>query len=148
MGRAEIIEKLDKITDRAAISLKRKLRDDKKKYTAIGTALIEKNTNGFYNVLNRQDKRTLFKDISVFDVAIILAQRYSSGETHTIREILKLEEQYTKYHTDMLHYLNCLKGAKNLKDSVRMAILEDKFQMAEQMAKYTRDRISIFKRVK
>jgi len=48
----------------------------------------------------------------------------------------------------MLNYLSCLKGAKKKHDIERMAILEDKFQVAETLAKSARDSITNFKRIK
>lgn len=61
---------------------------------------------------------------------------------------MALEEKFSKHHTDMLHYLNCLKGAKKNRDLERMAILEDKFQVSEMLAKQARDSILNFKRLK
>ena len=45
----------------------------------------------------------------------------------------------------MIHYLNCLKGARKRRDIERMAILEDKFQIAEILAKHARNGIAVFK---
>lgn len=106
-----------------------------------------KNKLGLYDVVKPPDNH-LYENISVFDVAVIIAQRYNAGETSIIKKILILEDRFTKHHNDMIHYLNCLKGAKKRRDIERMAILEDKFQVAEILAKNARDSISIFKRVK
>ncbi len=149
MNRVELIEKLDKATDRAAdLAIQRGMPISSNKSSMwVGSTLVKKNTNGFYDIFSL-DKKVLFKDIAVFDIATIIAQRYSSGEFKTIETILVLENKYSKYHTDMLHYLHCMKGAKKRHDYDTMAILEDKFQITEIRAKNTRDNISIFKRVK
>jgi hypothetical protein len=118
-----------------------------KKSTLIGNTFIEKNSNGFYDVI-LPNKTVLYKDISIFDIAVIVAQRYNSGESSIIKKVLSQEEIYLKHHNDMLHYLNCLKSAKKRHDIERMAILEDKFQVAEMLARNARNGISIFKRVK
>ena len=81
-------------------------------------------------------------------MAVIVAQRYNHHETGVIKQVLILEDKFSKYHTDMIHYLHCMKAAKRKQDIDRLAILEDKFQLAEQRAKDTRDSISVFKRVK
>jgi len=149
MERLEILEKLERATDRAAtfaISRGYPIPMDKKS-TLIGNVFVQKNTKGFYDVL-KFDKTPIYEDISVFDVAIIVAQRYNSGETSIIKKVLDLEEKFSKYHTDMIHYLHCIRGAKKNHDHERMAILEDKFQVSETLAKMTRDKISVFKRVK
>lgn len=149
MDRPNIIDKLDKATERAAsmaISRGYPIRVSKKS-TLIGNTFVEKNSIGYYDVI-LPNKQKLYEDISVFDVAVIIAQRYNSGETSAIKKILSLEGRYSKYHNDMLHYLSCLKGAKKNHDIERMAILEDKFQVAETLAKCARDSISIFKRIK
>ena len=46
----------------------------------------------------------------------------------------------------MIYYLHCMKGAKKKQDNERFVILEDKFHMAEQLAKDTKDKIVGFKR--
>ena len=149
MNRDVLINKLDRATERAAsmaISRGYPIRMSKKS-TLIGNTFVEKNSNGFYDVI-LPNKEKLYKDLYVFDVAVIIAQRHNSGEMSTIKKVLSLEERYSKYHNDMMHYLSCLKGARKNHDIERMAILEDKFQVAETLAKGARDGISIFKRIK
>jgi len=149
MERAELIEKLDKAANTAAsfaISRGNPIRMSKTS-TLIGNIIIEKNEDGLYEVI-LPDKTVLYDNISVFDVAIIIAQRYSTGESSIIKKVLTQEDIFLKHHNDMIHYLNCLKSAKKKHDIERMAILEDKFQSAEILAKSARNSISIFKRVK
>lgn len=148
MNRLVLLDKLDKATDRGAqlaISKGYPIRMSKKT-TLIGNIFIEKNAAGLYDIVS--NKKAIYKNIAIFDIAVIIAQRYNSGESGAIKKVLDLEEQFTKYHTDMIHYLNCLKGAQKKHDIERMAILEDKFQVAEILAKKARDSISIFKRIK
>lgn len=149
MNKDTLLERLDNATDRAAAyAIQRGSPISvNKKSVIVGSTVIEKNSYGTYNVLSF-DRRVLFEDISVFDVAVIIAQRYNRHEDSVIGQVLWLEEKFSKYHTDMLHYLNCMKLAKKKDDLGRLAILEDKFQMAEISARNTRDRISAFKRVK
>lgn len=113
----------------------------------IGTTIVEKNTKGFYNVKSI-DGTILFEDIFVFDVAVIIAQRYSTGEHGIIKQVLALEEKYSKHRNDMIHYLHCFKAAKKKKDIEKMCILEDKFQVSEGQAKIIKDKITSFKKVK
>lgn len=145
----ELLEKLDRATDRAAgIAISRGIPIPvSNRASLIGNLLVEKNKNSFYDVKTFEGK-ILYENISVFDVAVIVAQRHTAGETSVIKHVLSLESKFSKHHTDMIHYLHCMKGAKKSRDNERMAILEDKFQVSEQMAKNTRDKISNFKRVK
>lgn len=149
MSKSALLEKLDKATDRAlSVALSRGYPlSVNKKSTLIGSTVIQKNKKGFYDICTVSGL-TLYKDISVFDVAIIISQRYNSGELSVIKKVLWLEEQYTKHHSDMVHYLHSLKNAKKKNDFERMAILEDRFQVSEIQAKHFRDNISIFKRTK
>ena len=149
MNRSRLIDKLDKVTDKAAaLAIKQGVPVKmSKKSTLIGNLFANQNSDGFYDVIVPV-KGKVYENISVFDVAVIIAQRYNSGEMAVIKKVLALEERYSKHHTDMIHYLSCLKGAKKNRDIERMAILEDKFQVAEILAKSARDSISIFKRVK
>jgi hypothetical protein len=149
MEKVDLLGELDRATDKAAsYAIQRGFPIPiTKKATLIGNLFIEKNSNNFYDVITF-DRTVLFENISVFDVAVIVAQRYSSGDSTAIRQVLELEGKFSKYHTDMIYYLHCMKGAKKKQDSERLAILEDKFQMAEMLAKDTRDKITVFKRVK
>jgi hypothetical protein len=148
MERAELLEKLGRATDRAAtFALQRGVPVPiSKKSVLIGNVFIEKSKQS-YNVV-ALDYTRLYEDISVFDVAVIIAQRYNAGEISAIKQVLLLEDKFSKYHTDMVHYLNCMKSAKKNNDNERLAILEDKFQVAEILARDVRDRISSFKRIK
>jgi hypothetical protein len=149
MDRPSLLDTLDKATDRAAtFAIQRGMPISvSKKSVRISNTLIEKNKNGFYDVLSL-DRNILYSNISVFDVAVIVAQRHSNGEMSAVKRVIQLEEKFSKYHSDMTHYLHCYKSAKKKNDFERMFILEDKFQMSEILAKSTRDNISIFKRVK
>ena len=149
MERATLLDKLDKATDRGAhlaISKCMPIRMSKKS-TMIGNTFIEKNETGLYNIVT-PNKTVIYENISIFDIAVIVAQRYNAGESATINRVLALEERFSKYRNDMEHYLSCLKGAKKRHDTERMAILEDKFQVAESSARSIRDDISIFKKVR
>jgi len=148
MDRTELLEKLGRATDRAAtFALQRGVPVPiSNKSVLIGNVFIEKNKFG-YNVV-ALDRMKLYENISVFDVAVIIAQRYNSGEISAIKQVLFLEDRFAKYHIDMIHYLHCMRSAKKKNDVERMAILEDKFQVAESLAKNIRDRIAFFKRVK
>jgi hypothetical protein len=149
IDRVALLEKLDKATDgAAAIAVsKGELRPAAQNLTLVGKTFIRKNKTGLYDVTTL-GVEPLYTDISVFDVAIILAQRYSEGDFGQIKQILTLESRFSKYHIDMLHYLHCIRGAKRRQDFEQMAILEDKFQVAEILARHIRDRISIFKKAK
>lgn len=149
MNRTKLLNSLDSATKRAAsfaINRGNPIRISKNS-TLIGNTLVEKNENGLYDVII-SDNVVLYKDISVFDVAVIVAQRHNLGESASIKKVLEYEEIFLKHHNDMLHYLNCLKSAKKRHDIERMAILEDKFQTAEILAKSARNNITSFKRVK
>ena len=147
--RQELIDNLDRATDKAASNaIESGLPIPNSKSSAwVGKTFIKKNRNGFYDIFSL-DKKALYKDITVFDIAVIMAQRYTSGEFKTLDKVVKLEDEYSKNRTNMMHYLHCMQGAKSRKDYDAMAILEDKFQMAEIRAKRTRNDIAIFKRLK
>jgi len=149
MNKENLLKKLDKATSRAAsISIQRGIPIAiSNKLVRVGNLFISKNKNNFFDVLTA-DRTPLYKDILVFDVAVIIAQRYSTGQKSIIKTVLELEEKYSKFHTDMIYYLHAIKIAKEKNDINKMSILEDKFQSAEMQAKELRDKISVFKRVK
>jgi hypothetical protein len=149
MDKVSLLDELDRATDKAAdIAIRTGFPIPvSNKSTMIGNMIVEKNAVGLYNVLNSK-RVPLHTNISVFEVAVNVAQRYNSRETGLIKQILYLDERFSKFHTDMVHYLHCLKGAKKRHDIDRMVILEDKFQVAEQSAKSIRDKLTSFKVVK
>ena len=143
-----MLTKLNVVTDKAAnIAIRDGMPIPSKKGVFVGSVIIEKNNKGFYDVSTIAGV-PLYQDIAVFDVAIIVAQRYNSEEFGAIKKVLALEEIYAKNHTEMVYFLHCYKGAKKKKEYSRMAILEDKFSTSESKAKIARDSISYFKRVK
>lgn len=147
MNRINLVNQLNKVADKVVTVAIQKCTPMRltKNSILLGNIFVEKNNKGMYNVLSF-NKAILYEDISVFDVAIIVAQRYHSNEMNVIKQVLILEEKYSKYHNDMVHYLHCMKISKKRQDTDRLAILEDKFQLAEQRAKDIRDNISTFKR--
>jgi hypothetical protein len=148
MDRSTLLKQLDKATDRAAtFAIQRGLPISiSKNSTLIGSLFVEKNKFGLYDIL-KANKKILYENICAFDIAIIIAQRHNNNETSVVKKVLYLEAQFSKFHNDMVNYLYCMKTIKK-KDFCRLAILEDRFQMAELSAKSTRDKIAIFKRMK
>lgn len=149
MNRPDLLEKLNKATDRAAtLAIQSGIPIPRHTNSAwVGKTLIKKNKSGFYDIY-KLDNTLLYKDISAFDIATIIAQRYSDNQFTSIKKVLVLENTYSKYRTDMLHYLHCMKAAKKNRDYNTLYILEDKFQIAEQHAKNARRSICFYKRLK
>lgn len=149
MDKPKLLEELDTATNLAAsMALKKGVPIPiSKKSTLVGNLLIEKNKNGFFNIVN-SSKKILHEDISVFDVAMIIAQKYISSDLSSIKKVLYLEGKFIKYHIDMTHYLHCMKSAKKKKDFERFAILQDKFQTAEMLAENVKNNLNIFKTTK
>ena len=81
MGKAELLDKLERATDRAAdLAIQRGIPIPvSNKSTMIGNTIIEKNSLGTYDVLNF-NRTKIYEDITVFDVAVIVAQRYNQLE--------------------------------------------------------------------
>lgn len=149
MNRELLLKQLDKAASKAtslAFQRASPIPITKNK-VIVGNLCISKNKLGFYDVLTL-DQSKLYSDVYLFEVAIILAQSFTSGDTSTTRKVLSLQDRFEKHHTDMIHYLHCMKSAKKRHDIERMIILEDKFQIAESYAKDIKDKISNFKRVK
>lgn len=147
MNRPELLEKLNRATDKAAsLAIERGIPIPKQTTSAwVGKTLIKKNKSDFYDIYSL-DNKLLYKDISTFDIATIISQRYSAGQFKAIENVLELENSYAKHRTDMMHYLHCMKAAKKRRDYDTLAILEDKFQLSEQRAKNTKSNIVIYKK--
>lgn len=148
-NREKLIKGLDVITDRVAEKVIKNVKQPvvTKKPIRIGKLLIERNLNGLFDI-SGSDKKLIYKDIFNFDIATIIAERHVMGERSILTEILGLEEKYSKHFLDMRYYLHCFKSMKKQNDIKRMAILEDKFQVSEFLAKQAKERILIFKRMK
>lgn len=118
---------------------------ESKKKIHIGTLLVCKNSINLYNILELGTKKILYENIELYDSAVIIAQYQNKGMKSTIDEVLNIDKEYSKHGNDMVHYLHCYKIAKQKNNLDRMLILEDKFQLSEQMAKLVRLRLSKFK---
>ena len=147
--RSKFSEAFDDALNRAAtIAIKNSDPVKKNKNsTYVGSTIVEKNENGLYDI-KFINQTMLFENLSSFDVAMIIAQRYNTNEQNIIKQVIALDEKYSKHHTAIVHYLHCFKSAKKRNDIEKMCIFEDKFQVAEGLAKLTKDRIAFFKRVK
>ena len=77
IDRIALIEQLKHATDKAASFMVQ--RGTLEPRTCIGSTHIRRNKNGFYDIFSLNNK-LLFENIMVFDIAIIIAQRYTSGE--------------------------------------------------------------------
>jgi len=141
-----MIDRLDKITDKAAVlSITRGTPTPlSKNITRVGTLLIKRNLDGIYDITTLTND-FLYRNISVFDVAITISQKHNQGNMHSIKQILYFQNRFEKFRIDMTHYLHCMKGAKQKGDIERLSILEDKFQIAEESAKNIRRRLLSFK---
>ena len=149
MNKVSLLNKLENVTDKVAFSARHSgfpLALSKNRIL-VGNISIEKNREGFYNIMSLS-RDTLYKDVSSLDIAVIISQRYNMGEFSVIRKILELDEKYSKYYIDMMHYIHCFKSAKSKNDKERMAILEDKFRVSEIFAKDIKSRILVFKKTK
>ena len=149
MEKSELLNRLNDATNKAAEIMARKelLSTSGKFSSRVGNMLIRKNLVGLYDITSSDNKK-IFSNISAFDIATIIAQRHATGEIKSIEKVLILENTFLKHHTDMIHYLHCIKAAKKRREYDTMAILEDKFQVSEIRAKLVRNSISIFKRTK
>jgi hypothetical protein len=146
-SKTALLEKLNRATDRATnLAIQRGLPITiSKRSSLVGNLCVEKNKDGYYDVL-ASNKEILYENLSSFDVAVIIAQRIMSREYSVIKQVLTLEKDYSKHHSDMVNYLNCMKSAATKKDYIRIHILEDKFQISELKAKSTKDSLAQFKR--
>jgi hypothetical protein len=149
MKKKMLIGVLNKATDKAAqLSIQRGFPIPiSSKATLIGKLLVEKNKKGNFDII-APNKTILYENISTFDTAMIIAQKYNSDEHKIVEELLALEKKFSKFHIDMIHYLHCMKSAKKKGQDQKLLILEDRFQMAELNAKNVKDQIAIFKRLK
>lgn len=147
MERTVLLARLDTATTRAAkFAIEHSMPiPGNKDILWVGKTSIQKNKNGFFDILTLTND-LLYSDIFGSDIATIISQRYTSGEFSVIRKVLALEGAYSKHHTDMMHYLHCMKAAKIRKDYDTLSILEDKFQISEIRAKNVKASLSVFKK--
>ena len=149
MNKKPLIEKLERATNRAvALAIDNKFPlPITKNTTVVGNLLVEKNKKGFYNIAS-MSRSIIFEDIIVYDVAVILAQRYMDKDRSAVSRIIDLEQKYAKHRTDMIYYLHNLRSSLNRGDIERALILEDKFKLAEAHAKMLKDQLVLFKKLK
>jgi hypothetical protein len=150
MEKSMLLARLDKATTTAASILANStlLSTTSRKSTIVGKVCVIKNLSGSYDILSLDKRYKIHENISLFDIAMIIAQKHNIGDTYSIEKLLFLENRFIKHYNDMKHYLHCMRGTTRNKDFKRLAILEDKFQVSESHAKNIRDNISNFKILK
>ena len=116
-----------------------------KKDTYVGPMLVQKLENGTYSICKTGAKEPVYANIQLYEAAVLISQHYERGSISAVKELLKIDNDYAKYKTDMMHYLACYKQVKQKNDIDRMLVLEDKFYMAEELSKTSRERLSKFK---
>lgn len=146
-AKARVLSKLDQAVKKAADLA---IRDGvpisiNDKITLVGSVYLRKNQDETYDIL-KLNKNCLYTDINLKEVAVIIAQKYNNDDRSNIKTLLYLDEKYSKYHSDLIHYLHCLKSAKRSQDWERSSILEDKFYEAELMVRSIKDQILFYKR--
>lgn len=145
--RSVLIKGLDRVTFNVATKLAAEAAGktvDAVIYT-IGTTQVIKNTKGLYNIKALSTSTVVYSDLSVYDAAVIIAQKVDKKQFTSADKMAVLESVFVKHHTDMIYYLHCYKLASKRKDYSRMYILEDKFQHSEILAKSARNNIALFK---
>lgn len=118
-----------------------------KKSTLVGMLSVEKTDNNLHLIKKHLATESLYTGITLYESAILIAQSYMRGDITSIKEIIEIDNSYTKHHNDMLHHLSCYKTLKLHNNIDRMVILEDKFYMSEELSKLARSKLSRFKRV-
>jgi hypothetical protein len=143
MNREKLISNLETATDKAALIFASQKSISKKSITGSNKIIIEKNSASRYDVVAHG--AVIAENISTFDIASAVAHQYNLNQKSIIKKILNLDNTFSKYRMDMMHYLHCMTIAKKRKDIERLSILEDKFQLAEERAKVVRNKLMLFK---
>lgn len=141
-----LIKALDKVADKTLSSLLQTctpipIND---RIIMVGNSFVRKNNNKLYDVLS-MNKNVIYCDLVTLDIAVIVAEKYSSGKISDLKKVISLEQKYSKYFFDMLNYLHCIKNAKKNKDLERYLILTDKYNEAKIMASTIKENILVFK---
>ena len=111
----------------------------------IGTCEIVKLKDFTYSIIDLKTNKCIFKSISFFDAAYVIAKRISSNKLRNLKEILALEKEYQWYRANMIHYESCYQISTKNKDFERACILEDKMQHAKSMLKQIKDKMRLFR---
>ncbi len=114
------------------------------KIILVGNVYIKKNKESTHDIL-RLNKSLLESNIYSYTTALIIAQKYNFDDYTNIKKILYLDDQYSKYHSDMINYSRCLKSAKKNNDLERYSVLEDKLAEADMRAKDFLNKIQNYK---
>jgi len=120
---------------------------ESKKKVQIGNLLVCKNSTNFYDIVDFVTKKIIYENIELYDAAIIIAHQENKNKKFLITEVLKIDKEYSKHTMDMAHYSHCYKIVKKKNNIDRMLVLEDKFQLSEQLSKMVKLKLLKFKSV-
>ena len=111
----------------------------------------EEGTTKYYDVVNIHTQEPIAIDLSLYESALALTKllNFSVGiNSPKIKEVLDLEERYSKLRQDAAIFRVRMKQRTEAKDYTRAAIAEDRYQEARTEALALRESIiAISKRV-
>lgn len=98
-----------------------------------------------YDVINVYSNEPIASDLYLYEVAHSLVRLFNKGETLTspkVREILTLEETYTRNRIDALRFKKRYQDSMKSKDYTTAEIMESRYQKSRLEALTAKDRIN------
>jgi hypothetical protein len=162
-GMKDILSKLSVVTDNTVVSLNESAQYDidvrealETERTETGTRIgsWEIHTNVYekmgkeiktFDVFNVHTKETIAEDLYLYEVAHGLVRLFNRGDklnSQNVRQLLTLEEQYTRNRIDALRFKKRYQDSIKSNDRTTAGIMESRYQKSRQEALSAKNRIS------
>lgn len=99
-----------------------------------------------YDVCNVHTGESIATDLRLYEAAHALVKLFNAGvgvNTEKVREVLTIEETYSKHYQDAVSFRHKMARMNQLNESMKAAIAEDRYVEARQKALAARDRLRV-----
>lgn len=135
---------LSRILDNVIISAyKQKTPIASSKNEIVVGSLAVIRSGSVYDVVNKDTKAKVFTDLYLVEAGLLLAKYHQLKDVRNTNKVLKLENAYSHYYTDMMYFSNSYKHAKQHGDTDQMSIYEARYNSVKLHAADVKDTIRL-----
>lgn len=141
-----ILKGFHSASDKVSAKVANTINESKKTTTGVemGMYSVEKNADGYYNIMDGRTSDTLFEDLYIYETAFVIAHHLNKGKkvnSLDITKVMATNALFEQYYEDALTHKNSYKGAKKRGDSAKMDIAEARFSRAKGEAAVAKKQI-------
>lgn len=99
--------------------------------------------DGVCNIMDKDTKVIKYAALYLIEAAFLIAKYTQLDDTKAVREIIKLEKSYAKYHDDMKYYHRSCTNAIAVEDFAKLDTYQIRYKDARSFANLYKDRLRL-----